>query len=59
MGEEKQIIGKVNFYNQKSSQDKEEIILWENTNGMIIKNNSLIGYIDKDNQYIYFDKKEV
>ena len=56
MGEEKQIVGVVNFY--APQETAEEIVLWEETKGMIIKNKMLIGYVDSNNQHIYFEKKE-
>ena len=54
MGEEKQIIGKVYHYAKKST---ETILLWEDIKGIIIKNNMIIGFVDENNQNIYFHQK--
>ena len=59
MGEEKQIIGTVSFYlkqqaKQSRSVDNSQVVLWENTKGVIIKENKIIGFIDQNDQQIYF-----
>lgn len=50
MTENKQIVGVINA----SKAENKEVILWENTKGVIVENNQIIGYVDLNGQQIFF-----
>ena len=59
MGQEKQILGEVNFFAKQKTlgRDSQQVILlYSDMKGLIIENQAIVGFVDNENQHIYFDK---